>query len=121
VGWVSEDGGDSCGVTVDEDESIAVDLVIALPPDGETGNGFLEIQFLRITVPRQAGGEVIGGIGQPCIAGFCGKSLPVIAVLPGLRLIVLRPTGTSPLGVKCFHGRVRSAVWQSSRFCISLL
>jgi len=47
-----------------------MDLVIALPSDCETGICFFEVDVLRIAVARHAGGEVIGGIEQPCIAGF---------------------------------------------------
>jgi hypothetical protein len=70
AGWIAEDGGDACGVAIDEDECVALDPIIALPSNGETGIGFLEVQFLRIAIPRQACGEVIGGIEQPGIAGF---------------------------------------------------
>ena len=47
-----------------------MDLVIALPSDGETGIRFFEVDVLRIAVSRHACGEVIGGIEQPCVAGF---------------------------------------------------
>ncbi len=43
---------------------------VALPANHESDLGFLEIQFLRIAVPRQACGETIGGMEQPGIAGF---------------------------------------------------
>ena len=52
---------------------MAVDLIVTLPADGEGGIGFLEVNILGISIPRQAGGEVIGGIEQPCIAGFSRK------------------------------------------------
>jgi hypothetical protein len=64
VGWVTKDSGESRSIAVDEDESVAVDLIVALPSNGETGIGFLEGQFLRIAIPRQACSEVIGGIEQ---------------------------------------------------------
>src|SRR4051794_1032011 len=70
AGWITDDGGDAGSVTVDEDEGIAINLVVALPADCKVGAGLLEIDIFGISVPRQADGEVVGGIEQPCIAGF---------------------------------------------------
>jgi hypothetical protein len=51
---IAEDGGDTGGIAVDENEGITVDLVVAFPTDGEAAVGFVEVEFLRIAVPCDA-------------------------------------------------------------------
>ncbi len=57
-------------MAVCEHEGVAENLVVALPPDGEVGVGFLEVKVFWIAVASEAGGQVIGGIEQPSVACF---------------------------------------------------
>src|SRR5260370_13996913 len=80
AGRIAEDGDNAGRVVVNEDESITVDAIIALPPDGEVGIGFLEVDRLGIAVPCQTGGEVIGRVQEPGVAGISRKQRQWAAV-----------------------------------------
>jgi hypothetical protein len=68
---IAEDGGDASGFAVDRRRRHRqFDPVVALPADGEAGIGFLKVDLFGITIPRHAGGEMIGGIEQPGVAGL---------------------------------------------------
>jgi hypothetical protein len=41
----------------------------ALPSDGETGIGLLQMNWFRIPISCQAGGKFIGDVEQPCVSG----------------------------------------------------
>jgi len=70
VGGVPEDGNQAAGVLIDVDKGVAVDVVFALPADLEVGFGFLDGDWFRIPIPRQAGGQMIGRVQQPGVAGL---------------------------------------------------
>ena len=55
------------------EECVAVDLIAPLPADGIIGVSFLDIDRKRIPVMGKGGGEVIGRVEDPGVAGFGGK------------------------------------------------
>jgi hypothetical protein len=76
VGWVAKDGGDSGSIAVDEDESVAVDLIAALPSNGETGIRAFPPAINRLCRCRIAlCGNIQSGVAglSPC---GCARSVP---------------------------------------------
>jgi hypothetical protein len=51
VGWIAEDRGDAARVPVMADKCLVSYIVAAVPPDGETRVGFLDIDGLRRKSP----------------------------------------------------------------------
>jgi hypothetical protein len=76
VGGVAKDGDNTGSVAVDVDERIAVDLVVAVPSNREIGIGFLEVDLLGISVARETGSKVIGGVEHP--RRGCGNVIDLV-------------------------------------------
>src|SRR5208337_5284721 len=70
LGRITDYGGDAATLTISIDEGWSVEAIVAGPSDLEAGVGFLKGDGLRIAVAGEAGGEVIGGVEEPSIAGF---------------------------------------------------
>ena len=59
--WVAKVGGHATNVAIGIDEGWALDARLALPFDGETNIGFLQVDRLGVSVPGQPGCKMVGG------------------------------------------------------------
>ena len=74
---VAENGGDATGVAIGVDESWSLDMIVALPFDGEAGIGLLQVDLFRVTVPGQADSKLVGDVEQPRITGVGGEYVTI--------------------------------------------
>ena len=70
---IAEDGGDAASLAIRVDKGVFFITTLALPSDGETGIGFLQMNWFRIPISGQAAGKFIGDIEQPCVSGLGGE------------------------------------------------
>ena len=77
---IAEDGGSGAGFPVHRDECRAVDSVVPLPGNREGGVGFLDMDRFGVSAVSQPGGEMIGRVQQPRIAGFGGEQDELLEV-----------------------------------------
>ena len=58
------------GIAIDVDEGGAFDAIAALPVDREGGIGFFDVDGFGVAITGEPGGELIGRVEEPGIAGF---------------------------------------------------
>ena len=62
---IPEDGSDPSRITVGVDEGTPLNAMMPFPSDGKAGGGLLQLNRLRIAIPSQRGGQLIGDVQQP--------------------------------------------------------
>lgn len=129
---MAEDGGDAAKVAIGVDEGRAFSTILALPSDGGTGIGLLQMNRLRIPIPAPVAGAVFREVGFARCTGTRGMIRPsrrqrimVKAVARTLRAIffsVSIRSGAQPLSAASLRHRRSLAVdrtaprlaWQKS-------